>query len=158
MPLLQAEADALLQMPKEFVDEDPIEFNLNQPMDLDRFLRSTDRKEEFILTIERGNRNRFRLKFQTRARKVIVLARLELNAAPHRNPPTSTYKPGEWLSGNHLHLYREDFEDRIAYEIADVPELGISKIQPDNNGVEYLVQFLRFCKVRSWPPIQTVMI
>lgn len=158
MPLQQAEADALLQMPKEFIDEDPIEFNLNQPMDFDRFLRSTDRREEFILTIERGNRNRYRLKFQTRARKVIVLARLELHGAPHTNPPDSPYKPGEKLGGCHLHLYREGFEDRIAYELNDVPGLGISKVNPNNPGIEYLEHFMKFCKIKSWPPIQTVLL
>lgn len=79
MPLTQTEADELLQMPKVFVDQELIEFSLNEPMDYDRILRSTDRREEFLLTIERGLRKRIRLKYQTRARRVIVLARLELN-------------------------------------------------------------------------------
>ena len=77
MHLTQAEADGLLQMPKVFVDQDPIEFSRTEPMDYDRVLRSTDRREEFLLTIERGRRKRIRLKYQTRARRVIVLARLD---------------------------------------------------------------------------------
>ncbi len=158
MPLLQAEADALLQMTKEFVDDDPIEFHRNQPMNADRLLRSVDRREEFILDIERGNRKRIRLKFQTRARKVIVLARFELSGPPHKNPPNSPYRPGEWLSESHLHLYKEGFEDRIAYELADVPSLGISEVLADNPGVEYLEHFMKFCGIKSWPPIQMVLL
>jgi hypothetical protein len=43
MSLTQAEADRLLQMPKVFVDQEPIQFTLSLPMDYDRILRSTDR-------------------------------------------------------------------------------------------------------------------
>lgn len=76
MSLTQVEADTLLQVPKIFVQSDPIEFSLIEPMDYDRELRSIDRREGFLLTVERGNRNRLRLKYQTRARRVIVLAGL----------------------------------------------------------------------------------
>ena len=47
MALTQAEANALLEMAKAFVDVDPIEFSLTQPIDYARWLRSTDRREEF---------------------------------------------------------------------------------------------------------------
>lgn len=66
MPLTQIEADYLLQMDKVFMDQGPIEFSLTQPMDYDRVLRSSDRREELLLTIERGYRNSARLKYQTR--------------------------------------------------------------------------------------------
>src|SRR5437899_7243919 len=95
MPLTQHEADALLQMPKEFVDDDPLEFSRTQPMDYDRLLQSLDRREQFILDIERGHRNRARLKYQTRARVIVILARLEMNGPAHRNPPESPYRPSE---------------------------------------------------------------
>ena len=124
MSLTQAEADELLSMPKIFVDLAPLELSTMEPIDYDRELRSVDRREGFLLTIERGRRNRARLKYQTRARKVIILARLDLNAARHRNPPESPYKPDEWLSETHLHLYREGFEDRVAYELNDAPGWG----------------------------------
>lgn len=152
MPLTQAEADELLQMPKVFVDQGPIEFSRTQPMDYDRVLRSTDRREEFLLTIERGRLKHIRLKYQTRARRVIILARLELNGPRHKNPPESPYKPGEWISDTHLHLYREGFEDRIAYELVDAP----GWIDPHlTDGIPALERFMRFCGVNHWPPIQT---
>lgn len=151
MPFTQVEADSLLKMSKEFVDAEPLEFSQTQPMKYDRLLQSLDRREQFFLTVERGRRKRIRLKYQTRARKVIVLARLELNGPAHWNPPESPYRPNERLDGTHVHLYRENFENRIAYAIADVSGLVVRDL---NNGVMCLEDFLRFCGVNKWPSIQ----
>jgi len=154
MSLTQDEADTLIQMPKLFVESAPIEFSLTEPMDYERELLSTDRREGVLLTIERGNRNRMRLKYQTRARRVIILARLELNGPRHKNPPAAPYKPGEWIGGTHLHLYREGFEDRVAYELRDAPGWF-------NGGTTEAIpafeKFLQFCSVIQWPPIQTAI-
>lgn len=154
MPLTQSEADQLLKMPKAFVDNSPIELTLTQPMDDDRDLVSVDRREAFILTVERGRRKAARLKYQTRARKVIVLARLDLNGTPHKNPDESPYRPGQWLEGTHLHLYHESFDDRIAYDLADIPR---APFQHTADAVRSLEDFLQFCGVDSWPPIQLAL-
>lgn len=151
MPLSQNEADQLFQMQKEFVDASPLEFTLTTTMDYDRFLRSSDKREEFILTLERGIRKRLRLKFQTRARKIIVLARLDLHGPPHKNPPEAPYKPDQWLNETHLHLYREGFEDRIAYEMTDAPGWTIGQ---DVNDLQMLEGFFRYCGITDWPQIQ----
>ena len=151
MPLTQAEADQLLAMAKVFVDQSPIAVTQTLPMDLDRELISVDRREAFILTIERGRRRRARLKYQTRARRIIILARLDIDGAPHRNPDQSPYRPSAWLARTHLHLYREGFEDRIAYELADVPG---NVINGNGGAIALMEDFMRFCGVRSWPPIQ----
>ena len=87
MPLTQAEANALLQMPKAFVDAAPLDFSRTQPLSYERLLLSLDRREEFLFDFERGRRNRARLKYQTRGRKVVILARLDLDGPAHRNPP-----------------------------------------------------------------------
>lgn len=152
MSLTQEEANSLLSLPKVFVEQSPLEFSLTESMDYERALRSLDRREEFLLTVERGVRNRLRLKYQTRARKIIILARLDYRGRRHRNPPESPYKPGQWLSGTHLHLFREGFDDRIAYDLPDVPELANMSADDDINTLE---QFLRFCAVTAWPEIQT---
>jgi hypothetical protein len=81
----QSEADALLALPKSFKDDSPLEFAMTSPMDYERTLLSNDRREEFLLTIERGNRKRVRLKYQTRARKIVILARLDLDGPAHKN-------------------------------------------------------------------------
>ncbi len=151
MALTQSEADALLKMPKAFVDPDPLDFTQTQPMNYDRLLQSVDRREQFLLTLERGKRQSIRLKFQTRARKVIVLARLDLNGPAHRNPPDSPYRPSERIAGAHMHLYQENFEDRIAYEISDVPGFMVRDL---SSGVSCFEDFLLFVGVTEKPTIQ----
>ena len=150
----QAEADALLALSKIFKGDEPLEFTTTTPMDQERVLLSKDRREEFILTIERGNRNRARLKYQTRARKIIILARLDLNGPAHRNPPDASYRPNERLLCPHLHLYQEGFGDRIAYRISEVPGF---KITDSTNGLIWLEDFLKFCHVEAVPAIQTTV-
>jgi len=151
MALTQAEADALLQMPKEFVETDLLELPKTQPLNFVRSLRSIDRREEFLFDFERGNRNRARLKYQTRGRKVIVLARLDISGPAHRNPPDSPYCAGIRLLCPHFHLYVENFEDRIAYAPADVSGLVL---RDPTNVVYCLEDFLKYCAVQSWPDIQ----
>lgn len=150
----QAEADALLALPKIFKSDEPLEFAMITPMDYERVLLSNDRREEFILTIERGNRKRARLKYQTRARKIVVLARLDLDGPAHRNPPDSPHRPNERLLCPHLHLYREGFEDRVAYLISDVSDF---KITNTSNGLSWLEDFLKFCHIDGVPAIQTTV-
>jgi hypothetical protein len=154
MALTQSEADSLLQMPKEFIDKYPLEFSQNEPMNYDRLLQSSDHREQFLLTVERGKRKRIRLKYQTRARKVIILARLDLNGPAHKNPPESPYRPNERLAGPHMHLYRENYDDRIAYDLADVPGLNINDL---GSGVKCLEDFLVFSGVSEWPAIQLAL-
>lgn len=150
----QAEADALLALPKIFKSDEPLEFAMTTPMDYERVLLSNDRREEFILTIERGNRKRARLKYQTRARKIVILARLDLDGPAHRNPPDSSYRPNERLLCPHLHLYREGFEDRVAYLISDVSDF---KVTNASNGLSWLEDFLKFCHIDDIPAIQTTV-
>ena len=150
----QAEADALLALPKIFKGDEPLEFSMTTPMDYERVLLSNDRREEFILTIERGNRKRARLKYQTRARKIVVLARLDLDGPAHRNPPDSPHRPNERLLCPHLHLYREGFEDRIAYPISDIPDFIVTNA---SSGLVWLEYFLKFCHVGGVPAIQTTV-
>jgi hypothetical protein len=151
MPLTRAEADALLQIPKEFIESAPLEFPNSQALRYERELRSMDRREQFLFDFEQGNRNRARLKYQTRGRKVLILARLELNGPAHRNPPNSPYRPGARLPCPHFHRYIEGFEDKIAYDPADVSGLSMRDLA---NGVICLEDFLKYCAVQSVPNIQ----
>ena len=150
--LNQFEANSLLQMPKEFQEPHPLRFTFDSTMDDERVLMSQDRREQFILTIERGNRKRARLKYQTRGRKVVVLARLDLNGPHHRNPPSSPYRPNERLPCPHLHLYQDGFDDRIAYLIHEVPGFHLND---PSKGLSCLEDFFAFCKIINRPPIQT---
>jgi galactose mutarotase-like enzyme len=147
----QSEADALLQMSKEFKELLPLRLTQQSPMDDERFLFSQDRREEFILTIERGQRKRARLKYQTRGRKVVVLARLDLDGPHHRNPPDSPYRPDERLACPHVHVYTHGFDDRVAYLPSELPGFTLRDAA---NGVYCLEDFFDFCRIINRPPIQ----
>ena len=151
MSLTQAEADRLLQVAKHAVEPEPFDFSRTQPMDYKRELRSADRREQFYLDVERGVRRRVRLRYQTRARKVVVLARLDIEGARHVNPPGSPHRPGEDLGHTHLHLYREGFENRVAFQLEDVAGWRVPLSSDDLLAFE---EFLRYCHVVCPPGIQ----
>lgn len=105
--LSQEEADALIAMAKEREDDDEQLFPgpghaLRLP------LRSTDGQERFLLDLRRGRLNVKKVTMQTRARRVVVLLRLDLSGAPHRNPD------GTRIPAPHLHRDREGYGDRWA--------------------------------------------
>src|SRR4051794_3193973 len=107
MSLTQHEADQLLAMEKAFVSAETIEFNMSAAFQQTHDLRSPDRRELFLLDVERGGRTRARLKFQNRARRTIVLARIDIAGKAHRNLGNYPHRPGERFTGVHIHIYRE---------------------------------------------------
>lgn len=155
MSLPQADADALLALPKKFEPSVvQIDFPRTTPTTQLFTLNAVDRRESFLLDLERGNRKRARLKFQTRARKVFVLARIDIDGRPHTNPPGSPHRPGERFVGPHIHLYRAGFDDRVAFHPHEVP--GFT--QPANSDpISWLVAFLGLCSVRDIPQIQVTL-
>lgn len=70
-----------------------------------------------------------------RYRRDEILLRLDINGPPHTNPD------GEEISSNHLHIYREGFEDSWAIPIPS----NIFKNTTDL--VQILIEFLEYCKV-----------
>ena len=153
MPLAQTEADRLLRMPKEFLENDAVEFSLGEAMNFQRQLISVDRRERFLLDVERGRRKRTRLRYQTRGREVIILARLELDGPDHINPPNAPHRPGERIRCPHIHMYVEGFEDRVAYSFGEVSGLNI---RDATTGLTTFEDFLFFCGVQQLPAIQLV--
>ena len=151
MDLLQTEADHLLAMPKHLDGQQVISFGRTESFNAEYSLYSSDRRELFLLDLERGERRRARLKFQTRARKIVVLARLDIAGRPHRNPPTAPYKPNERFEGTHLHVFSEKFGDRVAYLPEDVEKFVLPASDSDEN---WLNAFLDFCNVAEPRRIQ----
>ena len=136
--LSQSDADALLQMEKERVNDDAVAFpDLGGRIEVP--LASRDRRELFSLDI---NRKRIALTtgYQTRGRQTIVLARLDF-AAPHRNPD------GTEIGTPHLHLYRAGFGDRWAFP---VPE---GMLTSPGDARQVLQDFMAFCKVIAFSNI-----
>ena len=105
--LIQADADALLEMEKHRVDDTVYEYpSLGGGLRIP--LQSPDRHETFVLDVTRSQINLSKGTYQNRSRGVVVLARLDFGGAPHRNPDD------EEIDCPHLHVYREGFGDRWA--------------------------------------------
>ena len=138
--LTQAEADALIAMEKRRVTDDRTNF----PMGGESVvlpLQSADGREQFLLDLSRGRINLQKVKMQTRGRQVVVLVRLDLGGAPHRNPD------GEEIPVPHLHIYREGYGDRWA---RPVPTDQFGSLADVWTTFE---DFLRFCNVTQPPYI-----
>lgn len=138
--LSEKEIEYLLNLEKYYSEEKTFKFpsfggRLSIP------LSSADKNENFILDISRSNINISKNTFQNRARKSIVLLRLDINSAPHRNPD------GKVLSGNHLHIYKEGSRDKFAYELP-----------PDFNSCtdasSFLEAFMDYCNITKKPVIE----
>lgn len=141
MNITQAEADALIAMEKHRVNEDRSDFPMGgQSLVLP--LQSPDKREQFLLDLSRGRIDLLKVKMQNRGRQVVVLVRLDLGGAPHRNPDD------EEIPAPHLHVYREGYGDKWAMPIpADrftaTADLWVT-----------LEEFMRFCNVTQPPHIE----
>lgn len=139
--LTQAEADALIAMEKQRIDETLYDFpqkggNLVLP------LQSPDKREQFLLDISRSNIDLLKGKYQNRARQVVVLIRLDFGGAPHRNPD------GEEVLCPHIHIYREGYGDKWAISAPS----DIFSDTSDLFGV--LEDFMQYCNITIPPKIQ----
>lgn len=138
--LTQAEADALLTMEKSF--SVAVAIRLVPGRGEHRELLSPDRRERFYLDIYRGKTKLIRVTYQSRARKIVVLARLDLNGAPHTNPD------GQLVTESHVHLYREGYEDRWAFPLPH------ESLRETSDLVGALHEFADFCHIVNLPPVQ----
>ncbi|MDE0330881.1 MAG: hypothetical protein OXL41_03350 [Nitrospinae bacterium] len=139
--LTQAEADALLALDKRRVDGTQWDYpdfggRITVP------LASTDRRESFLLDLRRSRIDLAKCTYQNRGRQVVILARLDLGSAPHRNPD------GAEIASPHLHLYREGFGDKWA---SPVPSDHFSSLGDTWLTLE---DFMRFCNIVEPPFIR----
>ena len=138
--LAQSEADALIAMEKQRIDETEWEYpdlggRVNIP------LISLDKRETFFLDLERSTINLSKRKHQNRARGVVVLVRLDIGGAPHRNPD------GQEMPCPHIHLYKEGFGDKWAYHL---PTGIFSDI---GSNWQTLLDFMGYCNITLPPRI-----
>lgn len=138
--LTQAEADALIAMEKHRASEEHADFPMGgQSVVLP--LQSADKREQFLLDLSRGRIDLLKVKMQNRGRQVVVLVRLDLGGAPHRNPDD------EEIPVPHLHVYREGYGDKWA---APVPADRFGNLADVWVTLE---EFMRFCNITQPPPI-----
>ncbi len=139
--LTQAEADALIALEKHRANEERSDFPMGgQSIVLS--LESPDRREQFLLDVSRGRIDLLKVKMQNRGRQVVVLVRLDLGGAPHRNPDD------EEIASPHLHLYREGYGDKWA-----IP-LPADRFRNAADAWTTFEDFLRYCNVTQPPRIE----
>lgn len=137
--LTQQEGDALLNLEKHYTGKNGFKFpSLGGPLRIPLF--SSDRREEFSLDITRGRIELRKNTFQTRVRKAVILARLDICGPPHRNPD------GKEIPCPHLHVYREGFGDKWAFP-------SPSHFTNHEDSYHTLVEFMKFCNIVTKPPI-----
>ena len=75
-----------------------------------------------------------------------MLVRLDIDGAPHTNPD------GQRLTGTHLLLFKEGYEDKWAQEID--PEIFTSL----TDSAATFQEFCSYCKIESPPAVQGFII
>lgn len=139
--LTQDEADKLMAMEKRAVDQQEWLF----PGPADRIivpLTSTDKRESFMLDVTRYQIKLTKATFQNRARVAIILYRLDIDGAPHRNPD------GQEILCPHLHIYREGYGDKWALPAP-------AATFPDTSDLfSTLDAFMQHCHITEPPKIQ----
>ena len=138
--LTQAEADALIAMEKHRSTEKRSDFPMGGES-LVLPLQSPDKREKFLLDLSRGRIDLKKVKMQKRGRQVVVLVRLDLGGAPHRNPD------GEEIATPHLHVYREGYGDKWA-----IPAPA-DRFQNTSDVWAALDDFLQYCNITQPPHI-----
>lgn len=137
--LTQAEADLLLAMEKHRMNDDQHRFDTVR---LEIPLQSADQREYFLLDIGRGRINLLKGKYQTRAKQVVVLARIDFGGAPHRNPDE------EEIPSPHLHVFREGYGAKWAKPLpADI-------FTASDDPWMLLEDFMRFCNITIPPQFE----
>ena len=142
--LSQAEADALIVMEK--IREDEKEYDFPSPGEkLVVPLTSKDRREKFLLDVTRVRIDLTKVTYQSRARQVIVLVRLDIGGARHLNPDLTE------VPCPHIHLYREGFGDKWA-------EPAPPNLFTDTKDIyKTLLEFMTRCNITETPVIRKVL-
>ena len=138
--LTQKEADALIAIRKYSLAKGPVILPLSGRVEVP--LSDIDGNVDFQLDIHRA---RFDLKKgtnQTRARRTIVLVRLDYGGAPHRNPD------GVEVPSPHIHIYRSGYGDKWAYPILKTQFKNIGDFW------QTLDDFMSYCNVIDRPEFQ----
>lgn len=131
----------MLAMEKHRVNDDHTDFPLGgQGVNIP--LQSPNQREKFWLDLRRGSIDLRKVTMQNRGRQVVVLARLDLRGAPHRNPD------GEELPTPHLHVYREGYGSKWAIPVPADQFANLDDIW------QTLQDFMAYCSISHPPLIQ----
>lgn len=139
LELSQAEADALLAMEKFSTSSTPVRLpGLGGRLELN--FRDISHQEDFAINFTRSSILLEKRNHHLRGRRVIGLARLDLDGPPHRNPD------GVEVGPRHLHYYREGYGLKFAREVPDELFRDLS------DSLMTLEDFMSYCCVTT-PPV-----
>lgn len=139
MELSENEIDVLLKTEKYCFESQKFSFpQLGGKISIPLF--SENKQEEFLLDISRSRIEVSKTTYQNRARKTIILLRLDIGSAPHRNPN------GQEISSPHLHIYKECYGDKFAYPLPE--EFNLC-----SDSIDYLNTFMDYCNIVVKPNI-----
>lgn len=152
--LTQAEADALIALPKKGESNDVYTFPLPGET-LSIPIVSQDTREEFMIGINRGRIRLAKCSYQERHNGIIILIRLDVDGPPHTNPkvrsiPLSylTSYNGQTIDCPHLHSYVDGFMDKWAVPVP------ADKFIDTTDLYTTLQDFFYYCNVTELPVIQ----
>lgn len=140
MSITQAEADYLIGLPKRFVTNDPLE--LGPALKIKRELVSADGRERFLLDVWCSGVWLGKYTFQNRVRVIVILVRVDVgDTLEHTNPD------GVQVSGSHIHIYREGYDDKFAFPLNKYP------FGDPADMVRTFEDFASLCHIETLPPI-----
>ncbi len=138
MSLKQDTFDHLLALKKTFEDASVVSLGSTWSKNI----LAVDTKDRFILDYKRGKIEVRKYSFNKRVRTNVVMVRY-CSLKRHTNPD------GVSFEGAHFHIYREGFDDKIAFPVKDT--LGLD---PDTTSrEEILAAILKYCNIDD-PGIQ----
>lgn len=138
--LTQSEADALFVMEKLAADKEVRTYP--RPGEaMTAPLVSPDGREQFLLDVTRGQIG-LKVSHQTRGRRIVVLVRLDLEGARHRNPD------GTEIDTPHIHLYKEGYDSKWAHPLP----VGVFTDLSDLSHT--LDDFMEYCNITRPPVIR----
>lgn len=136
----QEEAAELIEMVKKYTGPDTVEYP-GPGENLQMKCQSPDEAERFHLDVYRGRIALKKVSHNLRVRTAVPLLRLDLNAAPHRNPD------GEKVGRAHIHVYREGSGDAWAYEVPNEPVADLDDLERS------LQAFMTYSNITQQPTI-----
>lgn len=138
MSLKQDTFNNLLTLKKAFEDTSTISLSSAWTKDI----LSLESKDKFILDYRRGKIEVRKYSFNKRVRGSVVMVRY-CSLKRHTNPD------GVVFEGSHFHMYKEGFDDKVAFSVRDT--LGIDPNTSSRE--EILAAICKFCNIQD-PSIQ----
>ena len=144
MAITQAEYEFLMGQDKVFDDIiNPIQL-APAPLQWTRQINSIASKETFSLDFYRGSFELSKYTVNKRYRQTIIMLRYD-NGGRHTN------SDGVLFEGPHVHLYREGYNDKFAFTVAEI------NISANDTMEEVFKKIMHFCNVKNLPVIEVPM-